>query len=820
MRPYPLLIVALLLPAFAFAKPPASQTLTLEEIMANPDWISVPPENPYWSSDGSRVYFEKQPYDQQVHTLYSVSANGGTATKVPDADWSGTGSTQAAYNRALTREAYVAHGDLFIKNIANGKITQLTRGASAANPMFLADGREVAYQQKDTWYIVNPENGLTTRVADIRMTDAPDTPPAQYNYVTADALRLFDALKKDKADAKAAREHEQALAKADRTRAGMPWYLGDDSVIIGSSLSPNAHWLLVVTMSKGYNRGPHGNMPRYINDDGTVKMLDVHHRVGMNEPPPNHLVLLDLKTHEKYPLDLDNLPGIKDDPLAKLREEAVKWDVEHGVGRDKAEASVKAPKVRPVYVYDVEWNNAGDAVAIGLTSIDNKDRWITTVDFKDHKLVTANRLTDDAWINWTHNMFGWLPDNKTLWFMSERTGYSQLYLTTANGHDTRALTQGRFVVESPELSHDGHYVYFQANPDHPGTWNLYRVPTAGGKIQQITHLDGLNGTQPALHGDSRFVLSPNSSKILFYHSTSIRPPELYAQAAEPGAQPTRLTHTITSDFASIHWIAPKIVKIPSTHVKQPLYARLWLPANYDPHKTYAGAVFIHGAGYLQDAHTGWSYYFREALFNNFLTQHGYVVFDMDYRGSAGYGRDWRTAIYRNMGHPEVQDITDGVHWLTQNYHVDPHKLGVYGGSYGGFMTYMMMFRRPTLFAAGAALRPVADWANYNDGYTSAILNRPNIDPVAYQRSSPIYYVQNLQHPLLIEQGMEDDNVFFQDTVYTVQRLIELKKKNFETAFFPLEHHDFKAPAAWLHEYRRIFKLFSTYVNPQGSQAGE
>jgi dipeptidyl aminopeptidase/acylaminoacyl peptidase len=125
---------------------------------------------------------------------------------------------------------------------------------------------------------------------------------------------------------------------------------------------------------------------------------------------------------------------------------------------------------------------------------------------------------------------------------------------------------------------------------------------------------------------------------------------------------------------------------------------------------------------------------------------------------------------------------------------------------------MMMFRRPNLFAAGAALRPVADWANYNRGYTSAILNTPNVDPMAYRRSSPIYYVQNLKHPLLIEQGVEDNNVFFQDTVYTVERLIELKKRNFETAFFPMESHGFEKPAAWLHEYRRIQKLFSTYVN--------
>ncbi|HSC47630.1 MAG TPA: prolyl oligopeptidase family serine peptidase, partial [Gammaproteobacteria bacterium] len=244
-----------------------------------------------------------------------------------------------------------------------------------------------------------------------------------------------------------------------------------------------------------------------------------------------------------------------------------------------------------------------------------------------------------------------------------------------------------------------------------------------------------------------------------------------------------------------------------------IYARLYLPKDYSPSKSYPAIVFIHGAGYLQDAHTGWSYYFHEFMFDTFLNQHGYLVMDMDYRASAGYGRDWRTAIYRQMGHPEVEDITDGAHWLEQNYHADAKRLGVWGGSYGGFMTYMMMFRAPDIFAAGAALRPVGDWADYNDGYTSAILNRPDVDPQAYYDSSPINYAGALKHPLLIMQGMKDDNVFFIDTVHMTQKLIELRNPDFSVMFYPTEHHDFHDASSWLDEYRRIWHQFDTYVNP-------
>ncbi|HET7369297.1 MAG TPA: prolyl oligopeptidase family serine peptidase [Gammaproteobacteria bacterium] len=812
MRLYTLIAAALLIPFAAVARPPSTDTLTLEQITSNPDWISVPALNPYWSADGHKVYFEKQPHGSSIETLYSVNGNGGHVRKVPLGDWSATGSNEAIYNHGLTRQAWIAHGDLFVRNLGNGQVTQITRGASVNSPMFMADGERIAWQQDGRWFVSDPANGLTAAVANLELADAPDAPPTDYDYVTADPLRLFDTLKKKKADAEAERQQQQALAHADASRAGIPWYLGDDIELVGRSLSPNGRWLLLVTKPKGYNEGPQSNMPDYINDDGRVLMHDVHRRVGMNPPAPNHVLLLDLKTHQQHALDETTLPGIKDDPLTKLRQQAIEWDVKHGVTRENAEASVKAPEVRPVRVYGIEWNDAGTEAAIEFVAIDNKDRWIATVDFDNHKLVTVDRLTDPAWINWTHNAFGWLPDNRTIWFLSEKSGWSQLYLTDSNGGDTRALTHGEFVIETPAVSHDGRYIYFQANPKQPGTWNIYRVATRGGNVEQITALPGLNGTQPGLHGDSRFALSPDGSKLLFYHSTTVRPPELYAVDANPGALPVRLTRTITDQFKSIDWVAPKIVKIPSSHVDRPLYARLYLPADYDPNKTYAGAVFVHGAGYLQDAHSGWSYYFHEMMFNNLLAREGYVVFDMDYRGSAGYGRDWRTAIYRNMGHPEVEDIADGVHWIIENYHVVPSKLGVYGGSYGGFMTYMMMFRKPEMFAAGAALRPVADWANYNRGYTSAILNTPNVDPMAYRRSSPIYYAENLQNPLLIEHGLLDDNVFFQDTVYLVQRLIELKKP-FDVEFFPMEHHGFVAPTAWLHEYRKIHTLFSTYVNP-------
>ncbi|MCB0854087.1 MAG: S9 family peptidase, partial [Bacteroidetes bacterium] len=203
----------------------------------------------------------------------------------------------------------------------------------------------------------------------------------------------------------------------------------------------------------------------------------------------------------------------------------------------------------------------------------------------------------------------------------------------------------------------------------------------------------------------------------------------------------------------------------------------------------------------------WSSYFREYMFHNLLVEKGYTVMDIDYRASAGYGRDWRTAIYRHMGGKDLSDQIDGAKFLVQNYDIAPKRMGIYGGSYGGFITLMAMFTEPDVFAAGAALRPVTDWTHYHHQYTAGILNSPQDDSLAYVRSSPIYHAEGLKGALLICHGMIDTNVHFQDVVRLNQRLIELGKENWQVAMYPMEGHGFTEASSWTDEYRRILKLF-------------
>jgi dipeptidyl aminopeptidase/acylaminoacyl peptidase len=306
------------------------------------------------------------------------------------------------------------------------------------------------------------------------------------------------------------------------------------------------------------------------------------------------------------------------------------------------------------------------------------------------------------------------------------------------------------------------------------------------------------------------VVSPNGALIADVYSYVNQPPDLFIAPNKPSTTIARLTTSPSAEFLGASWLAPPIVKIPASDgVLVP--AHLYRPQDMGATPNGAAVIFVHGAGYLHNVGNFWSEYPREYLFNQYLAQHGYVVLDVDYRASAGYGRDWRTAIYRWMGGRDLQDQVDASRWLTKTYGVPASRIGMYGGSYGGFMTLMALFTAPDYFGAGAALRSVTDWAHYNEGYTSAILNRPQDDTLAYRRSSPIYFASGLRAPLLMAHGMADQNVHYEDIVRLEQKLIELGKKNWTLASYPVEDHGFVRPSSWTDEYNRIFDLFERTI---------
>jgi dipeptidyl aminopeptidase/acylaminoacyl peptidase len=796
-------------PACSSAVGAAAQTaLSLEKIMADPEWIGPPVRSAYWSADAKDVYYSLSRSGSPIVDLHRIDAAGGT-DQVVDAAAMANADGPAVYDRAGKRAAFIRNRDVFVRDLSSGRLLQITRTPQAkSSPHFSLDGRTLSFRIDDDWFLHDFASGVTTAAVIVKAEKDPNAPPAA-DDLREMQLRTFSTLKKLHDDAETLRKHDEALQKGDATRAALPFYLGDEIVIRGSELSPDARWLLVVTEPKSHVKGRQGQLTRYVTESGYEESEKERLRAGRNPPASQSLMLLNLTDHTMHALELEKLPGIYDDPLQAVREENAKARAAAnppapGNGSREANGDKKA---RGVWVINDEpdaisggivWSADGGALGIEMYSIDHKDRWIFSVDLANYVLVPQHRLSDAAWIDREFNEIGWLNDNRTLWYESEESGFAHLYVKALNG-EPRALTRGRFEVSSPQLSSDGRWFYVLSNEVAPYSYDVYRVPSSGGALQRLTKLEGVEKAE----------VDRSGKQLLVMHSTPYMRTQIAVAKADGSGAPRELTDTRTADYKSMTWIQPEIVQIPSTHFGGVIYAKLYRDATVAAAAKKPAVLFIHGAGYTQDVHLRYSYYFREQMFHNMLAHLGYVILDMDYRASAGYGRDWRAAIYRQMGHPELEDLLDGKKWLVERAAVDPKHVGVYGGSYGGFMTLMALFRAPGEFAAGAALRPVTDWMQYDHEYTSGILNDPQVDPIAYERSSPIEFAAGLQDALLICHGVIDDNVLFEDSMRLYERLIELHKDNFSMSPYPLDRHGFTNADSWLDEYKRIYRLFES-----------
>ena len=766
--------------------------ITLEQIMADPDWFGRSPENWYWGADSNSVFYQQKRQGNPIRDLYQKSlAEPGNGKKSPLASLHEVADHYGVLNLTASHKAYTFEGNVFVKELASGSVSQLTRtSAIERDVMFLTNGN-VAYRIDNTFFEHVLNANQIKELASLKMTKSADenTPPS--SYISQEQHKLIDYVALKERNKVLKNDVKEQLKAKNNSLTQSEFTFAKNKRVVHASLSPSGDKLLISLTDK-VNRNDSDIMPHYIASDGHIKAQEVRARVADNRQYSEELILLDLKSGMQFPLSYNTLPGFDEDVLAEVRQENHKR-------AGKQYHSKKSP--RNIHVIESQqpiiWNAKGDQVAVMLVAWDNKDRWLSTINFNEKTLVNQHRLHDEAWINWIFNEFGWLNQTNRLYYLSEESGYAHLYVKSLH-NKARRLTAGQFEVSDLTLSKNEQTLFFRANKKHPGIYEVYQVAVNGGDMQAVTDLGGNN----------YYALSPDESKLLIEHSTITLPPELYVQAATPGAPAMRLTDTVSAQFLSMPWSTPQIVAIASSKQSEPIYSKVYLPENFDLKKEKNRAVmFSHGAGYLQNSHLGWSGYFREYMFHSMLVQQGYVVIDMDYRASKGYGRDWRTAIYRHMGKPEVEDMVDGVNWLVENANVARDRVGTYGGSYGGFLTLMSMFTEPELFQSGSALRLVSDWAYYNHGYTSNILNTPADDAIAYERSSPIYFAQGLEKPLLINAPMVDDNVFFQDTVRLVQRLIELEKQDFETAIYPVESHGFVQPSSWLNEYRRIYKLF-------------
>ena len=792
--------LVIFVPVIICSQAPPKPILTVEKIMRDPKWVGISPSNINWSEDGQYVYFRWNPEGADSDSLYRIPRTGDQPEKVSLAQRKVLPEFRGRYTRDFSRKIYAKNGDIFMLEVNTDKVLAITNTVEPESaPRFSHDERKVVFMRDGNLYRWDMTAGTTTQLTDFREGKQPeeDMEPKtdQERWLKQEEQRLIGVLK----ERTERREKAEAMREAEE-----PWrpgkiYVGKESVQ-NVVLNPDERYI-TFRLAKEPQDARRTIVPDYITESAFTEDIPARTKVGV--PGTTYrLGIYDIQQDTVVFVSTESVPGIND------------WIEYTGAKAAEAEQrlfrrSEKAPESpREVTIKGPVWSDDGQRAVMEIDAQDNKDRWIMLLDVAQAELKLLDRQHDDAWIggpgiSWRGDggSVGWMPESRRVWFQSEASGYSHLYTVDVVTGKKTQLTRGEFEIYDPRISRDKQSWYFTANKTHPGERHFYRMPLDGGEWIQLTAMEGRVDVE----------LSPDETMLAVRQSTSNRPWELYLQENVPGADARPVTHSLTDEFQAYPWREPEFVTFTARDGAQ-VYARLYRPEKGQA--SGAGVIFVHGAGYLQNAHKWWSSYFREYMFHNLLADHGYIVLDIDYRASAGYGRDWRTAIYRHMGGKDLDDQVDGARFLVEEYGVDPKRIAIYGGSYGGFITFMALFTQPGVFAAGAALRPVTDFAHYNHPYTSSILNIPYADSLAYIRSSPIYHAEGLEGALLICHGMVDVNVHFQDVVRLTQRLIELGKENWELAIYPMEGHGFREPSSWTDEYSRIFKLFEHNLQPE------
>ncbi|HEX6314824.1 MAG TPA: prolyl oligopeptidase family serine peptidase, partial [Gemmatimonadaceae bacterium] len=700
------ILVALALPLVAGAQNGSRFELTIPNIMRGPEVYGREPSNPRFTPNGEYIYFNWLPpgtdWRESVKPYRVRAQAGARPERVTDAHMDSVGPSLAAghLSRDGARRVVSYGGDLYLVDLRSGTTRRLTDTPviTESNPIFAATGSRV-YFLRDGQNVMSLDldTPLIRQVTDIRPGPEPAEPRDPDGHraaLEAQQKELFGVIR-DRVRLDSINRAERLAREGSRTRT---LYLGPNERVTGLSVSPAGTALIVTTTIQA--QGTRQTIvPNWVTLNGYTEDLTVRTKVGdvQNGGRAAFMSLPSGEVHWIQPIPRD---------------------------------STEVPSITAV----LGWNDAGTQALLFAERKDFKERYLHRIDAPGGRLTTVDVLKDTAWVGGPcYPCGGFLPGSDRIWFVSEADGYAHLYAINPDGSGRQQLTRGKWEVEDVRVSADRRYFEMHTSEVSPFERHFYRLPIAGGPVERIT-------TQVGGH---TVVVSPDGRLIADVYSQANRPPELHVAPNQPNTTLAQLTTSPTADWLSYPWLKPEIVRIPASDGVQ-VPARIYRPRDVGARPNGAGVIFVHGAGYLHNVHNFWSSYSREYMFHHFLASKGYVVLDIDYRASAGYGRDWRTAIYRWMGGRDLQDQVDGSRYLRRQFGIPAERVGIYGGSYGGFITLMALFTAPREFGAGAALRSVTDWAHYNHGYTGRILNLPQDDTLSFRRSSPIFFAEGLE----------------------------------------------------------------------------
>lgn len=466
------------------------------------------------------------------------------------------------------------------------------------------------------------------------------------------------------------------------------------------------------------------------------------------------------------------------------------------------------------YPGEADFSPAG-VLAWQVISADAKGRDILVAEAPDWTERLVVRETDEAWWTLTYLSAGprWSPTDERFVFISERDGWAHAYLLDPGVSDPapRPLTAGDFEVEEPDWSPDGTRLLLSANRGSSSErgLQLLDVDDIGGGLPEWEPISRLRGTSTF----GRW--SPDGTVIAFLHADPENPLDLWVQ--EPGpAEATQLSDTWPEELDETEMVRPQRVRFASSDGEL-IPAQLFLPPDHeDLDGPLPAVVWAHGGGIRQNRY-GWHPLRAYAIFYGFhqyLLERGYVVVAVDYRGSIGYGRSFRQGHYGDLGGADLDDMLGAVRYLRRIDEVEVGRIGIWGISYGGFLTLQALVQAPTAFDAGIDIAGVADWADWSvdpgglwiDGRMGPV--DANVD--AFRHSSPIHFADRLSRPLLILHGTADRNVPVLQSFELTDALVRAGKP-FDVTIYPGEDHTFVRARTWRDAFRRIERFFDQHL---------
>lgn len=457
-----------------------------------------------------------------------------------------------------------------------------------------------------------------------------------------------------------------------------------------------------------------------------------------------------------------------------------------------------------IYLARVDWLPDAKRVSFQRQSRDQRRLDLVAVDVASLRQQTLLSESSATWIN-LHDDLRFLKNEDAFVWASERDGWKHLYVVGLDGRVRRALTEGAFDVDKLlALDEKSGKVFFSSNIDDPLQAQVYTVRLDGSDAARATRISQDEGWHEAVFGD-------NAGAWIDTFSNPATPPQVSLRRAD-GSHIAWIEHNELKEGHPYWPYRDALVQPDYGTLKsedgQDLHYRLYKPLGFDATKRYPTFMTYYGGPGKQYVTRAWGNHFEQ-----YMAEHGYVVFALDNRGTPRRGRKFSDAIFKQLGKPEVADQLAGIAWLKAQPWVDANRIGNFGWSYGGFQTLMLLAKADAQFAAGVAVAPVTDWSLYDTHYTERYLDTPAHNAEGYKLSGVLHWLDGLKSDkLLLVHGMADDNVLFSNSTKLMADL-QQRGTQFRLMTYPGAKHGLSTPAHKKHVYTLIADYFDEKLKP-------